>query len=121
MFQSKDRLAGLCMNETYYGDHFEVYRESKSVYCVSGTNIGVVGQLHWAGQKVCLAFSLTPYGKTQMNFLDNAILQKQTHERDHICGYQRLFRRRQWHPTPVLLLGKSHGQRSLVGCSPWGR
>ena len=29
-------------------------------------------------------------------------------------------RRRQWHPTPVLLLGKSHGWRSLVGCSPWG-
>ena len=27
-------------------------------------------------------------------------------------------RRRQWHPTPVLLPGKSHGQRSLVGCSP---
>ena len=26
----------------------------------------------------------------------------------------------QWHPTPVLLPGKSHGQRSLVGCSPWG-
>ena len=25
------------------------------------------------------------------------------------------------HPTPVLLPGKSHGQRSLVGCSPWGR
>jgi len=31
------------------------------------------------------------------------------------------FRRRQWHPTPVLLLGKSHGRRSLLGCSPWGR
>ena len=29
--------------------------------------------------------------------------------------------RRQWHPTPVPLPGKSHGQRSLVGCSPWGR
>ena len=26
-----------------------------------------------------------------------------------------------WHPTLVLLPGKSHGQRSLVGCSPWGR
>ena len=25
------------------------------------------------------------------------------------------------HPTPVLLPGKSHGQRSLIGCSPWGR
>ena len=28
--------------------------------------------------------------------------------------------RRQWHPTPVLLPGKSHGRRSLVGCRPWG-
>ena len=28
--------------------------------------------------------------------------------------------RRQWHPTPVLLPGKSHGWRSLVGSSPWG-
>ena len=31
-----------------------------------------------------------------------------------------LPRRRQWQPTPVLLPGKSHGQRNLVGCSPWG-
>ena len=29
--------------------------------------------------------------------------------------------RRQWHPTPVLLPGKSHGWRSLVGSSPWSR
>ena len=32
----------------------------------------------------------------------------------YICLYW------QWHPTPVLLPGKSHGWRSLVGCSPWG-
>ena len=32
-----------------------------------------------------------------------------------------IVRRRQWHPTPVLLPGKSCGWRSLVGCSPWGR
>ena len=32
-----------------------------------------------------------------------------------------VIRRRQWHPTPVLLPGKSHGWRSLVGCNPWGR
>ena len=31
------------------------------------------------------------------------------------------WRRRQWHPTPVLLPGKSHGWRSLKGCSPWDR
>ena len=29
-------------------------------------------------------------------------------------------RRGQWHPTPVLLPGGSHGWRSLEGCSPWG-
>ena len=29
--------------------------------------------------------------------------------------------RRQWHPTLVLLPGESHGRRSLVACSPWGR
>ena len=31
------------------------------------------------------------------------------------------YGRRRWHPTPVLLPGKSNGWRSLVGCSPWGR
>ena len=29
--------------------------------------------------------------------------------------------RRKWQSTPILLPGKSHGQRSLVGYSPWGR
>ena len=29
--------------------------------------------------------------------------------------------RRQWHPTLLLLPGKFHGRRTLVGCSPWGR
>ena len=29
--------------------------------------------------------------------------------------------RGKWQPTPMLLPGKLHGQRSLVGCSPWGR
>ena len=27
---------------------------------------------------------------------------------------------RKWHPTPVFLPGEFHGQRSLVGYSPWG-
>ena len=40
------------------------------------------------------------------------------------CGFnswvRKIFWRRQWHPTPVLLPGKSHGQRSLVGCRPRG-
>ena len=37
------------------------------------------------------------------------------------CAWLRhLTWRRQWQPTPVLLPGKSHGQKSLIGCSPWG-
>ena len=38
-----------------------------------------------------------------------------------ILSIPTVFQRRQWHPTPVLLPGKAHGWRSLVGCSPWGR
>ena len=32
----------------------------------------------------------------------------------------RFPQRREWQPTPVFLPGESHGQRSLVGYSPWG-
>ena len=38
---------------------------------------------------------------------------------DGNCSHE--IKRRLWHPTPVLLPGKSYGWRSLVGCSPWGR
>ena len=37
------------------------------------------------------------------------------------CLSTHSFWRRQWHPTPVLLPRKSHGQRSLEGYGPWGR
>ena len=40
--------------------------------------------------------------------------------RDRVLPWAKFIWRRQWHPTPVLLPGKSHGQRSLVGYSPWG-
>ena len=39
------------------------------------------------------------------------------------CGFEpwggKIPWSREWHSTPVFLPGKSHGQRSLVGCSPW--
>ena len=35
-------------------------------------------------------------------------------------GAMRMPWRKKWHPTPVLLPGDSHGQRSLAGYSPWG-
>ena len=43
-----------------------------------------------------------------------------THTHIYICIHIHTHQRRRWHPTPVLLPGKSHGWRSLVGCSPWG-
>ena len=36
-------------------------------------------------------------------------------------GFDSWVRRRKGHPTPVFLREESHGQRSLVGYSPWGR
>ena len=46
---------------------------------------------------------------------------KEIEENNRMGKARDLFRRRQWHPTPVLLPGESDGWRSLVGCSPWGR
>ena len=40
---------------------------------------------------------------------------------EYLLNPRQVYQRRQWHPTPVLSPGKSHGRRSLVGCSPWGR
>ena len=40
---------------------------------------------------------------------------------DNKIDLRKINWRRRWHPTPVLLPGKSHGRRSLVGCSPWNR
>ena len=37
----------------------------------------------------------------------------------YLYGSPRKLKRRQWHPTPGLLPGKSHGWKSLVRCSPW--
>ena len=53
-----------------------------------------------------------------------SVKHNQTHRhKEQICVCQRVGGggRRQWHPTPVLLPGKSHGRRSPVGCRPWGR
>ena len=33
---------------------------------------------------------------------------------------RKILWRRKWHPTPIFLLGESHGQKCLAGYSPWG-
>ena len=49
--------------------------------------------------------------------IQSEVIQKEKHQYSILTHIWR----RQWHPTPVFLPGKSHGWRSLVGCSPWGR
>ena len=72
---------------------------------------------NWSGLKECLSQDLlalcTPFSiwGGAMSIGNLAVL--------HSRGLEMPWRR-QWHPTPVLLPGKSHGRRSLVGCSPWG-
>ena len=51
----------------------------------------------------------------------NGVAKSWTRLRDWTELNWALVRRRQWLPTPVLLPGKSHGRRSLVGCRLWGR
>ena len=38
---------------------------------------------------------------------------------DKMLINEKFFLMDEWHPTPVLLPGKSYGRRSLVDCSPW--
>ena len=49
------------------------------------------------------------------------LLLKQRNRKNYLNSSIMTQQKRQWHPTPVLLPEKSHGWRSLVGCSPWGR
>ena len=55
-----------------------------------------------------------------VSWLYNMLIFKETRGRANRNSLHYLWGRR-WHPTPVLLPGKSHGWRSPVGCSPWGR
>ena len=70
-------------------------------------------------------------GKKAMTNLDSILKSRDITLPTKVCRVKAMiflvgmyrYRRRQWHPTPVLLPRKPHGWRSLVGCSPldrWG-
>ena len=97
-----------------------------------------VGLILWEGNKRKLSLGNVIWGSQEAQFLlhqpppPQAIIEAQIPplaflKKWHIkLSHTRMFiRRRQWHPTPVLLPGKSHGKshgwRSLVGYNPWGR
>ena len=107
------------------------------LYQLSYQATGSLQKLHRSMQSVWIHRNAQSKNKTKHH------LQLHSPERDHQSGQcssyshcshtwdptihtalqpaSNIPRRGQWHPTPVLLPGKSHGWRSLVGCSPWGR
>ena len=66
------------------------------------------------GRRTCHVLHTMSY-RVQMASKNQLLLQKEL----QFCFNEGWGR--QWHPTPVPLPGKSHGWRSLVGCSPFGR
>ena len=61
-------------------------------------------------------------GKGQFSFQSlRKVMPKNVQTTAQLHSSHMLVQRRQWHPTPVLLPGESHGWSSLVGCSLWGR
>ena len=64
------------------------------------------------------------WGRTESDMTESdlaAAADGREREKPNLVGLKKAIRRRQWYPTPVLLVGKSHGWRSLVGCSSWDR
>ena len=66
---------------------------------------------------------LAHLGKIKSNILKSSLQNKETQLSftGFMFNWVIYYLLRQWHPTPVLFPGKYHGQRSLVGCRPWGR
>ena len=90
------------------GDHEEVTsRVSNSIWWGDKEQ-----QTKATGWVSVIGFSLGSQGLFRVSFLGHPVLN---------CFPMLCFRRRQWHPTPVLLPRKSHARKSLVGCSQWGR
>ena len=90
---------------------------SENLSQIQNRNFGTQKYEQWiiAVQKACMVFQMPD--KDEESRICKALFLYTSHLR--VCSF--FGWRRQWHPTPVLLPGKSHGQRSLVGCSPWGR
>ena len=74
--------------------------------------------------KICVSTFLKFPPSPLLGFADGTVVKNLSASEGKRCGFNPWVRkipwRRNWQPTPLFLPGKSHGQRSLVGCSSWG-
>ena len=112
-FHRQEHWSGLpFLSPTHESEKWKVKVKSLSharLLAIPGTSahqappsMGFSRQVYWSG------VPLPPHWEVQISIKKKG-------------GNHQLAHPTQWHPTPVLLPGKSHGWRSLVGCSPWGR
>ena len=71
--------------------------------------------------QACIFFFFFPFGSYQGSSPGGSESKASAYNAEFNPWVAKIPWRRKWHPTLVLLPGKSHGRRSLVGCSPWGR
>ena len=77
----------------------------QGIFLTQGSNPHLLCLLHWQVGYLPLVPPWKPANAEDMS---------------STSGLERFPWRRKWQPTPVFLPGKSHGQRSLAGYSPWG-
>ena len=107
-----------CLQETHFRpkDTFRLkVRWWKNTFYANGKQ-KKAGVAILVSDKIDLKIVKITKGRTVHN--DQGINPRGRHNNCKYLGTQHW--RRWWHPTPVLLPGKSRGQRSPVGCSPWG-
>ena len=137
-----------CLDPVSWGQFFQVIHVACEGALVRGSGGGhiIPGSATKARKALCIV--IISWLHSLSTYMSNKVWETQTWSAGNAspadipvlclpphCGTGSLFRfltvrrwrwlvamhwRRQWHPTPVLLPGKSHGRRSLVGCSPWG-
>ena len=102
----------------------EFFSEFMQIFClaVQATYVLVSQKMIVLQNIVLIQMTLSIRPKRQKTLVINSDMksQNETHRAGDFTGVSGVTQRRPWHPTPVLLPGKSHGRRSLVGCSPWG-
>ena len=79
-----------------------------------------VGRSPLPASKTCTCFKNLPPGINQISVMLYCDCAAKYGYHLDFTHFHQLFWRRKWQLTPVFLPGESHGQRSLVGYSPWG-